>query len=69
MKIEIELTESEYNMRKKTEWRISKIKTDYENLCYVERDHEENGKRQATERKLCFIEQAEQILKEQPEYI
>jgi len=56
-------------MRTKTEWRISKIKTDYENLCYVERDHEENGKRQATERKLCSTKEAEKILKKQPEYI
>ena len=57
------------NMRTKTDWRISEIKTGYKNLCYVERDHEENGKRQATERKLCSTKEAEQILQEQPEYI
>ena len=56
-------------MRTKTDWRISKLKAGYENFCYVERDHHENGKFLATEMKLVTTAEAAEIIENQPEYI
>ena len=56
-------------MRTKTDWRISTIKAGYENFCYVERDHHEDGRKLATERNLVTTAEAAEIIENQPEYI